>query len=158
VDVWVLAGQSNCVGTNQADGQDMPAAAAPWPGRILCFNSSGELSFYTLTSNSFLSGSKATQRMAVLTDEQRQCSRCPPANIQSAACCSHTLCLLCCFPLLSVDWRHDMCVLLLSVLYGCVCCCGQAAAGRMRCQTCTWVCMDMQMPTAADPTWHLLGR
>lgn len=42
MDVWVLAGQSNCVGTNQADGQDMPAAAAPWPGRIFCFTSSGE--------------------------------------------------------------------------------------------------------------------
>jgi hypothetical protein len=41
VDVWVLAGQSNCVGTNFEDGQSMPAAAAPMPGEILCFDSSG---------------------------------------------------------------------------------------------------------------------
>lgn len=41
IDVWVLAGQSNCVGTNFEDGQSMPAAAAPMPGQILCFNSSG---------------------------------------------------------------------------------------------------------------------
>jgi hypothetical protein len=41
VDVWVLAGQSNCVGTNFEDGQSMPAAAAPMPGQILCFDSSG---------------------------------------------------------------------------------------------------------------------
>lgn len=40
-DVWVLAGQSNCVGTNFEDGQSMPAAATPMPGQILCFNSSG---------------------------------------------------------------------------------------------------------------------
>lgn len=42
VDVWVLAGQSNCVGTNQADGQDMPAAAQPWPGRIFRFDAEGK--------------------------------------------------------------------------------------------------------------------
>jgi hypothetical protein len=41
IDVWVLAGQSNCVGTNFEDGQSMPAAAAPMPGEILCFNSTG---------------------------------------------------------------------------------------------------------------------
>jgi len=42
VDVWVLAGQSNCVGWNQADGQRMPAEAAPWEGRILSWNRTGE--------------------------------------------------------------------------------------------------------------------
>jgi hypothetical protein len=42
VDVWVLAGQSNCVGTNQADGQEMPAAAQPWPGKIFRFDAEGE--------------------------------------------------------------------------------------------------------------------
>lgn len=41
VDVWVLAGQSNCVGTNQADGHDMPPRAAPAPGRILSYNRAG---------------------------------------------------------------------------------------------------------------------
>jgi hypothetical protein len=38
VDVWVLAGQSNCVGYNQEDGQPMPALAAPWPDKILAYN------------------------------------------------------------------------------------------------------------------------
>jgi hypothetical protein len=41
MDVWVLAGQSNCVGTNHADGQDMPAAAQPWPGKIFRFDATG---------------------------------------------------------------------------------------------------------------------
>lgn len=37
IDVWILAGQSNCVGWNQADGQRMPDLAAPWPGNILAY-------------------------------------------------------------------------------------------------------------------------
>ncbi|WIA19948.1 hypothetical protein OEZ85_005831 [Tetradesmus obliquus] len=42
VDVWILAGQSNMVGWNKADGQPMPQLCAPWPGEILAFNSTGE--------------------------------------------------------------------------------------------------------------------
>lgn len=43
VDVWILAGQSNCVGSNGPDGQIMPEAAAPWPGKILAWSSKGAL-------------------------------------------------------------------------------------------------------------------
>jgi hypothetical protein len=42
VDVWILAGQSNMVGWNKADGQDMPQLCAPWPGEIFAFNSEGK--------------------------------------------------------------------------------------------------------------------
>ncbi|KXZ52686.1 hypothetical protein GPECTOR_9g732 [Gonium pectorale] len=41
VDVWIVAGQSNAVGDNEADGIPMPAAAAPLPGRILAFDCGG---------------------------------------------------------------------------------------------------------------------
>lgn len=50
VDVWVLAGQSNCVGWNQADGQDMPAAAAPCKGRVLKFDREGGWGLVSATS------------------------------------------------------------------------------------------------------------
>ena len=42
LDIWVLAGQSNCVGMNAPDGQDMPEAAAPMPGRLLMYDGEGE--------------------------------------------------------------------------------------------------------------------
>lgn len=41
VDVWIMAGQSNSVGSNGPDGQLMPEGAAPWPGRILAYNNRG---------------------------------------------------------------------------------------------------------------------
>jgi hypothetical protein len=41
VDVWILAGQSNMVGWNKADGQPMPELCAPWPGEMFAFNSKG---------------------------------------------------------------------------------------------------------------------
>ncbi|GAX76533.1 hypothetical protein CEUSTIGMA_g3979.t1 [Chlamydomonas eustigma] len=37
MDIWVLAGQSNMVGFNFADGQEMPETSKPLPGRILMF-------------------------------------------------------------------------------------------------------------------------
>ncbi|KAG1674200.1 hypothetical protein FOA52_013820 [Chlamydomonas sp. UWO 241] len=40
-DVWVLAGQSNTVGENQADGQPMPHSVRPWPSRVLAFSPDG---------------------------------------------------------------------------------------------------------------------
>jgi hypothetical protein len=41
IDVWILAGQSNMVGWNKADGQPMPQLSEPWPGEVLAFNSKG---------------------------------------------------------------------------------------------------------------------
>lgn len=41
LDVWILAGQSNTVGMNAPDGQGMPDAAQPMPGRILMYDASG---------------------------------------------------------------------------------------------------------------------
>ncbi|GFR45825.1 hypothetical protein Agub_g7182 [Astrephomene gubernaculifera] len=41
VDVWILAGQSNTVGDNSADGTPLPAAAQPLPGLVLMYDSAG---------------------------------------------------------------------------------------------------------------------
>jgi hypothetical protein len=41
LSVWILAGQSNGVGWNGGDGQELPAAAAPYPGKILMYSAAG---------------------------------------------------------------------------------------------------------------------
>ena len=41
LSVWIIAGQSNGVGFNEGDGQPMPDAAAPDPGKILMFSAEG---------------------------------------------------------------------------------------------------------------------
>ncbi|KAG2488282.1 hypothetical protein HYH03_013132 [Edaphochlamys debaryana] len=41
VDVWIVAGQSNSVGDNSADGTDIPPAAQPLPGLVLSYDASG---------------------------------------------------------------------------------------------------------------------
>lgn len=42
LDVWILAGQSNTVGSNGGDQQELPLVALPIPGKILAFNVESE--------------------------------------------------------------------------------------------------------------------
>lgn len=144
VDVWVLAGQSNCVGWNQADGQDMPAAAAPWPNRILCWNADGE----------FLEMERRVSVCAVTAVcwIQQACEGWPsdPHKFGSWAVLS------CGFGALPF---HVARCLFLKPCSGfpncCCCCCCQVVVGRkLQYQTCTWACMTMRMQTAWGLTWH----
>ncbi|EFJ41044.1 hypothetical protein VOLCADRAFT_99022 [Volvox carteri f. nagariensis] len=41
VDVWIIAGQSNAVGDNSADGTPVPAASKPLPGLVLSYDCTG---------------------------------------------------------------------------------------------------------------------
>ncbi|GIL60766.1 hypothetical protein Vafri_15298 [Volvox africanus] len=41
VDVWIVAGQSNAVGENAADGTSIPHASQPLPGLVMSYDSTG---------------------------------------------------------------------------------------------------------------------